>query len=48
MQHPRFFVLDSHVSTHKYAEIYKCVCDLIGQNQSHVAICLYGVKYTSF
>ena len=25
MQHPRFFVLDSHVSTHKYAEIYKCV-----------------------
>ena len=23
MQHPRFSVLDSHVSTHKYAEIYK-------------------------
>ena len=23
-------------------------CDLMGQNQSHVAIFSYGVKYTSF
>ena len=24
------------------------ICDLMGQNQSHVAIFSYGVKYTSF
>ena len=24
------------------------ICDLMGQNQSHVAIFVYGVKYTSF
>ena len=24
------------------------ICDLMGQNQSHVEIFSYGVKYTSF
>ena len=24
-----------------------CICDLMGQNQSHIAIFSYGVKYTS-
>ena len=30
------------------SEVVKVICDLMGQNQSHVAIFSYGVKYTSF
>ena len=31
-----------------YIILYYIICDLMGQNQSHVAIFSYGVKYTRF